>query len=309
MKSLATNKELYFYIKEKVLNRDNKIMDHILINELQNKQKIVSIVMTSSNRIAQTYYTLETIKSSSYPNVQVILVEDSDKEILDIEKLKSYGLHIDLIKIKRENKIWINPVVNYNIGFNFIIGDYIIIQNAEVCHLGDVINFIVSNIQNNQYYVFDVKPIKNFESNEIIYNLKPSDNSIYLREELFMGWWYQHKSLNRNLHFLTALTKNTFDVIKEFSYDYTLTIDYDDNDFVLKIISNKINILNVDNDEYKIGGIHLFHESAQTAWSKNFESNGDLYKRKVKYFLNNGEYIDVTKNYNDYESNYKKLLV
>ena len=86
--------------------------------------------------------------------------------------------------INRQNKDWINPVVNYNIGFNFVKGSYVIIQNAEVCHVGDVIQYLIDNAQDNNYYVFDVKAINNMESNEEIYQIKQLDTSIYQWENL-----------------------------------------------------------------------------------------------------------------------------
>ena len=98
--------------------------------------------MTSSNRSKQVYYTLNTIQNSDYKNIQVIIVDDSDNDpILEIN-LRKYPFYIDLICIKKENRNWHNPCVNYNIGFEFIKGSKVIIQNSEVCHIGDVLIFI-----------------------------------------------------------------------------------------------------------------------------------------------------------------------
>jgi glycosyltransferase involved in cell wall biosynthesis len=98
----------------------------------------ISIVMTACNRSKQTYFTLQTIQNSSHKAIQIILVDDSDAEPITKEELEKYPFYIDFISIKMQNKKWVNPVVNYNIGFEYIRGSKVVIQNAEVCHVGDV---------------------------------------------------------------------------------------------------------------------------------------------------------------------------
>jgi hypothetical protein len=86
------------------------------------------------------------------------------------------------------------------------------------------------------------------------------------------------------------MTIETFNKIKNFSYDYTMGIAYDDDDFVLKIIANKINIKNLFHNEYYFGGIHLWHNSSV---KKNVESNISIFTKKNIYYKNNKEYIEI----------------
>ena len=308
MQTLVQNKEKYFILKDKVINNDISMFAHCIIKNLEIDEKTISIIMTSSNRSKQTYHTLKTIQNSSYKNIQLIIVDDSTHDPIQMDILETFPFYIDFININRQNKDWINPVVNYNIGFNFVKGSYVIIQNAEVCHIGDVIQYLIDNVQDDNYYVFDVKAINNIESNEEIYQIKQLDTSIYQRENLFL-MWYQHKTFNRNLHFLTGMTYSTFKKINGFSYDYSLTIDYDDNDFILRIYSKHIKINNISNDIFNIGGIHLYHVNAQQTWSANCESNNILYKKKEEYYNKTGYYIDVTSNLENFDEEYKKLLI
>jgi len=62
----------------------------------------------------------------------------------------------------------LNPVVNYNIGFKFIKGNTIVIQNAEVCYVGDPLSNIYNLLENDKYYVFDVNTIIDYESNRAL---------------------------------------------------------------------------------------------------------------------------------------------
>jgi hypothetical protein len=233
-------------------------------------------------------------------------VDDSSSDPIHQDSLTRYPFYIDFITIKKENKRWHNPLVNYNIGFKFIKGSRIIIQNAEVCHVGDIINFMQTNITDNNYYVFDVKAVKNFESNDIIYSLNPNSVSIYNNEHLFM-MWYQHRTFNRNFHFLTGFTRKTFDLIKNFSYDCTLGVCWDDNDFLLKIKSKNINIVNIFNEDYNIGGIHLYHPNAPETWDFGKECNDRLFSLKESYYNRYNYYIDVTNDYENFHNEYNKL--
>ena len=142
MQSLLANKKNILKLIDKVENFDNSLFAHYNIPNITIYDDTISIIMTSCNRSKQVYYTLKTIEKCTFKNIQVILVDDSDIDPIKKEELDKYPFYIDFIVIKKENKNWINPVINYNIGFKFIKGGNIILQNAEVCHVGDVISYI-----------------------------------------------------------------------------------------------------------------------------------------------------------------------
>ena len=290
MQTLFENKDSIFEIKKKVDGLDNSLFIHYNYPNIPIYDDTISIVMTSSNRSRQVYYTLETIKKCSFKNIHVIIVDDSDIDPIKKEELEKYPYHIDLVYIRTENKNWINPVVNYNIGFKFIKGSRVVIQNAEVCYVGDILGWISTNITDNNYYSFDVKAINSFENNEVIYNTNNLMNNIYLKDNLFSMWYHGRNNIT-NYHFLTAMTRNTFELVKNFSYDYTFGIDYDDNDFLLKIKSKQINIVNLFNDEYFLGGIHLYHISSYLKWV-NVISNSEIFNKKLNHYNNFNEYIE-----------------
>uniref|UniRef100_A0A6C0HC30 Glycosyltransferase 2-like domain-containing protein n=1 Tax=viral metagenome TaxID=1070528 RepID=A0A6C0HC30_9ZZZZ len=307
METLLRNKDHIFRIKERVENLDPSLFEHYCIQNREIDDETISIVMTSSNRSKQTLFTLKTIADSVVRNIQVIIVDDSDSDPLDVETIKNnaYLFNLDIVKIKRENKDWHNPLVNYNIGFKFIKGSKVIIQNAEVCHIGDVLQFVNQGISDDNYYVFDVNASLNYETNETIYNSNTKNTDIY---KLDLFWlWYQSVSNNRKYHFLTSMTTNTFNKIKEFNYDYTMGASYDDNDFVLKIISKNVNIINVFNNEHNIGGIHLYHGMSPEMWDKGVEDNVELFNKKKRIYDSIGIYVDATENIEEFDRKYENL--
>lgn len=307
METLLRHKDCIFDVKKKVDEMDNYYYTHLSIENNIIDENTISIVMTASNRSKQTYFTLNTISKSVFKNVQVIIVDDSDIDLIDIDTLKneSYKFSIDLIKINRENKNWHNPLVNYNIGFKFIKGGKVVIQNAEVCHIGDVLKFIDRIVVEDNYYVFDVNASLNYETNEIIYNSDISSIDIYNNNLFHM--WYQSINNNRNYHFLTSLKRETFNKINSFSYDCTMGKWYDDDDFLLKIISRKINIVNIFHNEHNIGGIHLFHGLSGERWDKGVEGNIDLFYKKRHFYNVHGIYNDITENIEDFSKKYEEI--
>jgi hypothetical protein len=291
---LINAKNLIKTIKQNV-EETTMYYEHIVLGNNPITDKTISIVMTSSNRSKQTYFTLDTISHSLFKDIQVIIVDDSNSDPLTMEKLELYLFRIDFIKINKLVKNWHNPVVNYNIGFKYIKGAFVIIQNAEVCHVGDVCTYVQNNVVDQNYYIFDVKASSNFETNELIYNQDRINTAIYDDDTLF-SQWYQCKTYNRKYHFLSSMTKRTFDTVKNFSYDYTVGAAYDDDDFLLKIIAKKILTNNVFHTDHLIGGIHLFHGLAPTIWDKNVPSNELLFNIKRNIYNTTEKYIDFIEN-------------
>jgi hypothetical protein len=288
MQTLFANKEKIYEIKRKVEEKDLSLYDHVMIPNIIINDKTISIVMTSCNRSKQTYFTLQTIQNSSHKEIQVIIVDDSDEDPIIKEELEKYPFYIDFISINKENKNWVNPVVNYNIGFQYIKGSKVVIQNAEVCHVGDVLGYMGSQIVNDYYYVCDVRSSISSSTNDFIYNNNTNTIEIYNYNKLF-GLWYQGAHRLVNYHFLCGMTIETFNKVKNFSYDYTMGTSYDDDDFVLKIIANNIKIKNLFYNKYNFGGIHLWHNSSL---KKNVESNISIFTKKNIYYKNNKKYID-----------------
>lgn len=279
---------------EIVNNVDSHYYDIITINEINCNNDTISIVMTTSNRTEQTYFTLNTISKSKHKNVQIIIIEDSNEDKLNVETLKQFGLHIDLIIIK--NKFWFNPCVNYNMGFKFIKGGKIIIQNGEVCHIGDIVNYINNNLVDNSYFIFDVISIANMENNKILYQIDNiTANNKNEIGKLSNGWLQHHIFSNRKLHFLTAMTTKTFEHIKHFDFDYSVGCAYDDDDFIFKIETVPLNIVIVP-ETIGIFGIHQWHKRTEVSdMSNSIVSNQLLFILKRNYYIRNKKHLDFTK--------------
>lgn len=309
MQTLKRNKELIFPLIDAVKQCDSKYFDHSIIENAAITKNTISIFMTSSNRSKQTCYTLDTFASSTFKDVHVVIVDDSDVDPITVGMLLKYNFYIDLIKIKRENKCWHNPCVNYNVAFQFIKGSKAIIQNSEVCHVGDVLQYVADNINEMNYYVFDVIASNGFDSNAKIMELGTTSLDILNHKSLFkQDWWYQSESRNEKFHFLTAMPREVFDKIDGFSYDYSYGSWYDDNDFLIRIRAKDIPIISVFHNHINVMGIHLFHTSASGSWDRGKEYNEFLWKCKRNYLDEHGSYIEIAECMEQFDENFEKLM-
>lgn len=299
MDELKQNIHLLYSLRTDVETRNQKYYNYKIINEKPITENTISIVMTSHERSQQVYCTLDTINMCNFKDIQIIIVDDSLIDPVLETMISGFNLHIELISINRTHKYWANPCINYNMGFQYIKGNKVIIQNGEVCYIGDILEYIKNTVVDDNYYVFDVKASRDFFTNDLIYAaLKREKINVGIYNENILTQWYQHSSeRNANYHFLTALTKNTFSKFCGFSYDYAFGSAYDDDDLLLKIRSNNINIINVKNDIEQIGGIHLYH-----GYTVNITNSGaytkpvnkDLYNKKKNYLNSNIRYLELS---------------
>jgi hypothetical protein len=304
MNALMKSKDEIFDLKNQVQTNAKMIYNHVRFGSGEINDSTVSIVMTSCNRSQQVYYTLKTISLSEYKNIQIIIVDDSTSDPIEKEKLAEFPFIFDFIQIDSGKKCWQNPVVNYNIGFRFVEGGKVIIQNSEVCHVNDVVSHVVRNLQPNTYYVYDVRTTPSYEANEAIYTVDSPD--LRVLNGPHVGIWYQARSNNRKLHFLTAVDRIAFEKIGGFSYDYSYGSYYDDDDFLIRIASNKISIVPQFHDVAKCAGIHLFHGGSK-GWNKDLESNHNLYLAKFRHYKATGIYLEISESPCTFEEYYERL--
>jgi glycosyltransferase involved in cell wall biosynthesis len=267
--------------------------------------QLISIIMGYYNRKSQLSFTLETIliQYNKYKhNLEVIIVDDgSDKQHHLNDMISNYPFPIKLIVINKEDKSWMNPVISYNVGIENASGDIIIFQNPEVCHIGDVIQYTLENINDENYIVYSVYSMKSFQDNLLIvkeykqngmdFLLEKYKNKPYHKEYD----WYSHTVYqNRRYHFLSAMTRKTLERIGGFDPDFYDGYCYDDDDFRNRI--EKV-VKSITINPEKVMGIHLFHESAaKFSSSQALNYYLDLNrKRMMKNIENNVIFCDINK--------------
>jgi hypothetical protein len=244
---------------------------------------MISIVCTYHNRKSQFITTLNTIKfqieNSDLEDVEVICVNHNSGEENNIDDLPKDFNFLKVINLNTDTK---NPCIPYNVGFSNTVGDKIIIQNAECCHIGNIIQKTSERLNEDNYLSFACFSADIMTSNLIKSIIRPCNessveaikNKVYSLPQTGPGFlsnsWYNHSRFSpRNLHFTTAITKNNLDKLKGFDERYAIGMDYDDDDFIMRVNRLNVEIVNID-DPFSV---HLHHSSSYN----NFVIDGKAY--------------------------------
>lgn len=243
----------------------------------------VSIVMAYHNRWKQLVTTLESI-NMSMRDVEIIIVDDASDEENSIENYVDPYLNTKVIRINHEEKTWHNPCIPFNRGFKEATGDVIIIQNPECLHVGDVVDYVVENIQENKYITFacysadeeKTERISNLVSllpNGINGILEPFNNAH--PEADTKNGWYNHSEYNPcALHFCSAIMKKDLERLGGFDEQYAGGFAYEDMAFIRKIREWGFKVEICDNPYV----VHQAHEPS------NYVKNHDLFMRNQKLY-------------------------
>ena len=290
---LIQNRPSYLKIRQLLDDIDPTYFVRTVVNEQEIGPQTVSIVMTACNRSVQTYYTIKNIARSAYKDVQVIIVDDSTDDPIVADVLATYGIHTELIQIR--NKFWINPCVNYNIGFRHVRGGKVVVQNAEVCHIDDVVTYVADHVGPNEYHAFNVSTIPNMETNYLLYEIEPISANIDQIVSLAVGHlitWYQHPIVRNGFyHFLVATDRETFDRIGGFDNDYAMAIEYDDDNFIFKARTMGLSMINVPPN---VMGVHQWHSQSAAGSCTSHVRNRHLHYRKCAHFEATKTYLNFT---------------
>ncbi len=214
--------------------------------------------MAYYNRLPQLRHTLSTISNSSTKDIEIIIVDDfSDQENnLRNIRLEFPNLDIKVLEMRElyKTKTYCNPCVPYNMGFRKSIGDKIIIQNPECCHIGDIITYVNNNLSNDDYFTFHCWALGKSETDRLQQNLPISIGKVEGKSK-----WYNHKTERPvALHFTSAITRKNLIDLNGFDERFSQGFNYDDNEFVERIKNKGLTIKFVEDPLV----IHQYHRKS-----------------------------------------------
>ena len=263
----------------------------------------ISIVMTYYNRIIQLKRTLDTISETNYNKklIEVIIYDDrSDIEPCNIN-LSDYDFNIKIIygEYNRYPSI-INALYAYNNAFKYISGEFVILQNSECLHIGDLISYVINNCKLNHMISFPCWSTANDNISQKLFNSRNNidkikniiDNDWKLQDKYpnkFKGW-YNHKTLRPEcLHFCNAFRYDFLLKNGIFNRKLKTLCAFDDNEFAERILLNKNFNVTIPEHNYKLFAVHQFHKNKPRHHS-DFVISLKKYKKikeKLNYNFNN----------------------
>lgn len=253
---------------------------------------MISVVTAYYNRKKLFKRTLESmLPYYGTIDFEVIAVDDGSDEHERLEDLKAVFPFLNVIRLEKENKWYRNPCIPFNIGFENVKGDKVILQNPECYHFGEILPYVDKNLTDNNYlsfgcYSLDKEYTDNddlfFDKKKINHIINLNDFSIKMDGEL---GWYNH-SIYRPVafHFCAALTyKDLFD-LGGFDPRYAWGVGFDDNEFIWRLNQKGVKISYVDK-EIVLHQNHYVH----------VEKDINFFKKKENFYLYNSRLLnDIT---------------
>jgi GT2 family glycosyltransferase len=247
---------------------------------------LLSIVMSYFNRPLQLKRTIISIlKSSLYKDIELIIVDDdSDSNLRAKNFCFPPQLKVSVIDISTSERTWNNPCVPFNKGFEQAKGDIVIIQNPEVMHIGDVIEYALKYSTNKNYLSFCCAGImdKGFSDSQFSTLLSSTVSDSFKVTNQHKNQWYNHPEVRPvGYHFCSAIKRRNLITLGGFDQRFANGFCYDDNEFVTRIKRMGLQLQFVPvNDCYTI---HQHHENTKI---KRFPAAGPLFDRNKKLFQN-----------------------
>lgn len=249
---------------------------------------MISIAMAYKNRRPQLIKTLESIEAQQYKDIEVIIVDDRSEKEHQIADLKSRFPFITVARI--EDNPYKNPCVGYNLAFSLCSGEIVIIQNPECLHVGELIQSVADNINEDKYLSYACYNVTEKNLNSLYEADDKKQFILSLPQEYNQSkgeaiTWYNHSQYRKvDFHFTTAITRKNLESISGFDERFKFGMEYDDDEFRTRIKRKGLEFVNID-DPFSV---HQYHTSTYGGAIVNSEYmtqnelrliNFDIYQR------------------------------
>lgn len=221
--------------------------------------------MAYYNRLDLLRHSLKTFAASSVTDFEVVIVDDfsdlSQSPKILIPEFPELNLKIITLAETFSQKNYCNPCIPFNEGFRQSSGDIVIIQNPECCHHGDVIEYTLNHITDENYLCFCCFASSHAQLSEL-HTHGTIDISNPLELNAGGNCWYVHDQ-HRPIawHFTTAISRHNLKQLNGFDERLAFGRCSDDVEFLYRIGHLGLNIEYV-RDPFVI---HQWHPRAGTA--------------------------------------------
>lgn len=184
---------------------------------------------------------------------EVIVVDDGSDETERLEDLQTDFPFLRVIRLEKQNKWYKNPCIPFNIGFEAVKGDKIIIQNPECYHFGAILEHVDAHLKENEYLSFGCFSMDklNTDDDALFFDKKNISNLIENNNRSFttdgdLGWYNHSKFRPEAFHFCAALMSTDLFDLGGFDERYAKGVGYDDDELIWRIKNKKMQIKFID---------------------------------------------------------------
>lgn len=218
---------------------------------------------------------------------EVIVVDDGSDEAERLEDLQTDFPFLRVIRLEKQNKWYKNPCIPFNIGFEAVKGDKIIIQNPECYHFGAILAHVDAHLKENEYLSFGCFSMDklNTDDDALFFDEKNIAKLIESNNRSFttdgdLGWYNHSKFRPEAFHFCAAMMSTDLFDLGGFDERYAKGVGYDDDELIWRIKNKKMQIKFIDDQIVLHQNHYIAPDDLVEANKRRFES----YKRNKLIF-------------------------
>lgn len=218
---------------------------------------------------------------------EVIVVDDGSDEAERLEDLQTDFPFLRVIRLEKQNKWYKNPCIPFNIGFEAVKGDKIIIQNPECYHFGAILAYVDAHLKENEYLSFGCFSMDklNTDDDALFFDEKNIAKLIENNNRSFttdgdLGWYNHSKFRPEAFHFCAAMMSTDLFDLGGFDERYAKGVGYDDDELIWRIKNKKMQIKFIDDQIVLHQNHYVAPDDLVEANKRRFES----YKRNKLIF-------------------------
>lgn len=218
---------------------------------------------------------------------EVIVVDDGSDEAERLEDLQTDFPFLNVIRLEKQNKWYKNPCIPFNIGFEAVKGDKIIIQNPECYHFGAILAYVDTHLKENEYLSFGCFSMDklNTDDDALFFDEKNIAKLIENNNRSFitdgdLGWYNHSKFRPEAFHFCAAMMSTDLFDLGGFDERYAKGVGYDDDELIWRIKNKKMQIKFIDDQIVLHQNHYVAPDDLVEANKRRFES----YKRNKLIF-------------------------
>lgn len=260
---------------------------------------MISIVAAYYNRKLLFRRTLDSIKSQidkSKIDVEFIVIDDGSDDDERLEDLVTTYPFLKIIRLEKENKWYKNSCIPFNIGFQHVSGDQIIIQNPECLHFGNILEYTKKNLTEENYLSFGCYSLGEHSTDNLDEIIKDRNNILKIiaenneeNKKEGTDCWYNHSTIRPvGFHFCVALTKKNLYELGGFDERFATGVAYDDNEFLHRVKLKGLDVKIIDQEivlhqnHYRkpsaMNNAHIMDAEQKKVWFQLFERNRLLFE-------------------------------
>lgn len=196
---------------------------------------MISVVMSYYNRMSQLRYTLKTMNRSRFRDFEVVIVDDfssADQHLNGLpEEFPDMSFRLIDMRARYQHKTWCNPCVPYNEGFKASVGDMIVIQNPECCHMGDVLHHVSQNLTDEVYLSYHTYGCTK-EDVKVLHATGQCPMFSHTKK----ARWYNHATERPvAFHFCNAISRHNLRQLNGFDERFAQGYNWDDVEFLHRV--------------------------------------------------------------------------